>query len=446
MKTSFSLIMPFVCLETVAQTANLQTVTSLPSQLAESSGLEVTDASTFWSHGDSGNPPALYQIDSNGNVLRTVSILNSSNADWEDLARDDEGNIYIGDFGNNGNARQNLVIYKIQNPDLSASDSLPAQAIHFNYPDQSAFPPPAPQMNFDMEAMIWHNDSLYLFSKNRTNPFSGFTRRYRLPSSPGTFVAELLDSFYTGAGPDFLWWITAADISPGGKKLILLSHDKMWLFSCFEGNDFFSGDVQQIGLGSFSQKEAVCFLNENEIYITDELLAGIGGKLYSVNLSAFETQPVVDLGNDTVVMSQVFMLDADSGFSSYQWSTGDTTQTIVVTVDGMYSVVVTSAAGCTASDTITVAFDFSNSVIERQDDFFVQVSPNPFSESAEIKVRVSEKGTLEIVNAMGEIMAQENLSEGLNIITFRESLAGGVYFLKVESGKENFTKKLVRSF
>ncbi len=47
-------------------------------------------------------------------------------------------------------------------------------------------------------------------------------------------------------------------------------------------------------------------------------------------------------------------LDAGSGFASYQWSTGDITQTITVNESGNYSVTVYDNSGCSATDSIQV--------------------------------------------------------------------------------------------
>ncbi len=64
--------------------------------------------------------------------------------------------------------------------------------------------------------------------------------------------------------------------------------------------------------------------------------------------------PVVSLGNDTVICEgDAVTLDADSGFDTYNWSTGETTQTIDVNSSGTYSVTVTKGE-CTASDAIQV--------------------------------------------------------------------------------------------
>lgn len=252
----------------------------------ETSGLEYTSRKTLWTLNDSGSEPVLYQIGVNGSIIRTLRISNTKNIDWEELAQDEEGNFYIGDFGNNSHKRENLRIIKISNPDFITSDNVKAEIIDFKYSDQVEFPPPSSEKNFDMEAMIVFGDSIFLFSKNWTNPFNGYTKLYRLPKSAGKYTAELIDSFYAGSGSKYRFWITAADISHDNKYLVLLSSDRLWIFYDFIGSDFFSGKFKMIKMSSNSQKEAICFISNYEIYITDERFRFFsGGKLYYLDLS-----------------------------------------------------------------------------------------------------------------------------------------------------------------
>lgn len=161
-----------------------------------------------------------------------------------------------------------------------------AQVINFSYPDQFAFPPHDSLKNFDMEAMFWFNDSLYLFSKNRTVPYNGYTKMYKLPALPGNYVAQLTDSFFTGNGNLINNSITSATISTSGDKMLLISNTKGWLFNGFTGNDFFSGNVFAFTFGGItSQKEGSTFINSNEVYFTDEKVFSTGGNLYGYDFS-----------------------------------------------------------------------------------------------------------------------------------------------------------------
>lgn len=331
-------------------------IANVPSVIEETSGLIATGPNTLWSHNDSGGDPKLYAFDTTGTLLRTLVVRNATHVDWEEITTDSLGRVYIGDFGNNANARTNLRIYRIPPPASIAGDSVDAEIIHFSYPDQTAFPPADSLLKFDMEAMVAWGDSLYLFSKNRTAPFDGYTRRYRLPQDPGTYTATLVDSFYCGPGPQTQFWVTAAALSPNREHLVLLSSDRCWIFSCFSGHDFFGGSVAELSF-PLSQKEAIAWRDDSTAFITDEVIANIfGGVLYRAEFDLWTVEPVVFLGNDTTVSGAPLLLDAGTlPGASYTWSTGATTPTISVTASGSYAVTVTALNGCSASDTIQVS-------------------------------------------------------------------------------------------
>jgi hypothetical protein len=66
---------------------------------------------------DSGNANKIYGLNQRENSKKH-HYQNAENIDWEEITKDKEGNLYIGDFGNNENKREDLCIYKI------AKDSL----------------------------------------------------------------------------------------------------------------------------------------------------------------------------------------------------------------------------------------------------------------------------------------------------------------------------------
>ncbi len=69
------------------------------------------------------------------------------------------------------------------------------------------------------------------------------------------------------------------------------------------------------------------------------------------------TPLVLDLGPDTLGFCGVdsALLSAPSGFSTYSWSTGATTQDIYVRETGWYGLTVTDASGCSANDSVLVS-------------------------------------------------------------------------------------------
>jgi hypothetical protein len=258
----------------------------MPNVLRESSGILTFNGSTVWSHNDSGGEPKLYEIDvQSGAIIRIVTLDGATNKDWEDLTKDDRNNVYVGDFGNNRESRRNLCIYKIADPTLlPPSATAPTQRIGFKYADQKDFPPLKNNRNFDCEAFIFYRDSLYLFTKNHSTPYNGYTKLYRLPADEGDYTAEPIDSFRTGRNK-ISSFVTAAALSPDNKKLALLSSDKVYIFSDWKGANFFKGKLKIIPLGTLTQKEGVCFINNHQLWISDEKHKLLnGGNLYVIDV------------------------------------------------------------------------------------------------------------------------------------------------------------------
>lgn len=65
--------------------------------------------------------------------------------------------------------------------------------------------------------------------------------------------------------------------------------------------------------------------------------------------------PLISLADTiTICQDSLLILDAGNVGATYQWGTGDTTQTFNTSVDGLYSLIVTNQAGCQAQQTILV--------------------------------------------------------------------------------------------
>ena len=228
----------------------------LPSQISESSGLaRVNGKNSIWTHNDSGGKSELYEIDSLGHLLSIMKIPNIKNTDWEDLAQDYSGNLYIGDFGNNSNRRKDLTIYKIKQNNPGESEK-----ITFNFADQKEFPPTKKERNFDCEAFFWTKDSLFLFSKNRGDRK---TKLYVLPAKSGNYSLFPKSNIYLKAN------ITSADISPDGKQFALLSYGKLFLFGV--GKNSLDFTLPQFCIkASLKQSEAIVYISTNKLVITNE--------------------------------------------------------------------------------------------------------------------------------------------------------------------------------
>ena len=237
---------------------------SVDDNLREISGIEYDKHGNLWAINDSGNTTEIHQIDSLGKIERSINITNAKNIDWEDLTQDDFGHFFIGDFGNNKNKRRDLTVYKIENPiDLKTSET-EAEIIRFKFFDQDTKKMADSIKNYDLEAFVFYKGRLYLFTKNRTKPFDGFTNLYRMEDYASNQKAQKVSRFKTCQAGKYQCWITGAAISPNRKKLALLGSNKIWVFKNWKKDDFFSGDLTEIDLGLITQKEAITFLNERK--------------------------------------------------------------------------------------------------------------------------------------------------------------------------------------
>lgn len=292
MKNFFSVaILFFLLFSCKNDTGSLATSFALPKSLKEVSGIIYHPATDLiWTLEDSGNQNEVYGLDSKGEIANTIVIEDTENTDWEDITKDGEGNLYIGDFGNNDNVRQDLCIYKINKNALKQEKAVPAYKISFAYPEQKGFPPKKTEMLYDVEGFFEFKNNFYLFTKNRSKGFDGTAFLYKIPNAPGFHQAVLMGKFNT-CGSYNHCAITAATISPDETKIVLLTHDKIILLENFKGDHFLDGTQTTLELNHFSQKEAVCFKDDDVLLIADEKTKKVGGNVYEVSLSMLKSKP-----------------------------------------------------------------------------------------------------------------------------------------------------------
>lgn len=276
----------FLSIQSFAQIGEPVLVTNIDAQTEETSGLLLHN-NELWTHNDSGGEAKLYSLDTtNGSVIRIVNIINAENNDWEDICKD-ENYAYIGDFGNNSGARDDLKIYRINLDDLEniELENINSETINFSY-DPEIYPgifKKRNSTNFDCEAMIAHGDSLYLFSKNWGDKKSYL---YALPKVPGTYTAHLKDTLNTNG------LVCGADYCVENNTVALIGYiygipapSIMILLSDFDGDDFFSGNVirKELSLDGY-QTEGIVFKEPNKIWFSNENFLSHVQALYSTEL------------------------------------------------------------------------------------------------------------------------------------------------------------------
>ncbi|MFN8353136.1 MAG: hypothetical protein U0Y10_01705 [Spirosomataceae bacterium] len=231
-----------------------QLVGHLPSEVNESSGLvKLRNQSALLTLNDGGGKAEVYQVDSTGQLLQVVPIPRTHNTDWEDLTQDTQDNWYIGDIGNNQQNRKDLCIYKVS---VSSSS---VDTIKFSYQNQRflATEPPI----YDSEALLWHRDSLYIFSKNRGD--NRMVHLYAMPAQSGTYSLMSQDSIFLKTQ------VTGAVLRPDGGQMAILTYGKVFLFDVSDGRISFKKPTKCIKF-AHRQTEAITYWDAHNLLITNE--------------------------------------------------------------------------------------------------------------------------------------------------------------------------------
>ncbi|MDB4151398.1 hypothetical protein OAC87_05315 [Pseudomonadales bacterium] len=246
----------------------------------------------YWAHNDSGDQARLFAIDHLGKIIfpsflagefhgevsargKTpwpgLPILVAANVDWEDIATDAE-HLYIADMGNNGNARRDLGVYVIPEPNPRAAElTRPVSFLPIRYPEQREYP--AKLWHYDSEALFVFQDKLYFITKHRQpgkiDKFEVGAVLYRLDTRY-TDRFNILTRVDTHSAMSVA---TGADLSPDGRYLAVISYRDLWLFEKPGANDqWLSGTAYRLPLPwrESKQVEAVAWADNEQLVIGNE--------------------------------------------------------------------------------------------------------------------------------------------------------------------------------
>ena len=279
-KVLFILCFVIFSISTFAQ--KIHKIARLPEIITESSGLIFYNDTLLITHNDSGDKPILYFINLKGKLIHKVIVNNAKNVDWEDITKDDQGNVYIADIGNNSNQRKDLRIYKIKSLNLLSSSSVNPEIIEISYKEQMDFPPNDDGLNFDAEGLAYHNDSLWIITKCRNIPFEGNAYVYKLPTKAGKYHLKRKTYLFIGKDGFTKDAVTSLDIY--NDKFYVLTYNRILIYKLIDNTLEFEN---QYYLKPYSQKESITVKNKNEIYLTDEATKLLGGGyLYKLTIDA----------------------------------------------------------------------------------------------------------------------------------------------------------------
>jgi hypothetical protein len=247
----------------------------------------------LWGHNDSGDSSRIFAINKQGIVVcapEGITIKHARNVDWEDIAYDQQGNLYVSDMGNNRNKRKDLGVYVFPEPLPTQKSVSNARFLPVYYPEQRANSAKT-DPRFDCEAIFVYQNALYFLTKERMPGSLGFpsdtTTLYRLENKENRENREgqkpqplrKLDTKDNLGG-----WVTGADVSLDEKRLAILCHFPtpcVWLFELGKtGDRLLQGKSKQIKLKDVGQCEAICFENAHTLLIGNE-----SGEVFRVKIA-----------------------------------------------------------------------------------------------------------------------------------------------------------------
>lgn len=257
----------------------------------ESSGLAVSwlRPGVLWTHNDSGGGATLYQLTREGEVLASVGLGVQGVLDLEDVCSfevDGVARLVVADVGDNRRKRAAVSVLLLDEPEPRRGENVRGhpigRRIHFTYAD-------GPQ---DCESVAYdpQTHSLLLISKSWPD-----LTTFSVPPA-GLYVLPL-DEAPDGAGeradaPRVLERMadltlkvtTAADVSPDGERLVVLTYGDAYQFVRGPGQSWADALVAKPGrvaLGPRGQSEGLCFGRDGRtLWISSE---GVNQPLFRVS-------------------------------------------------------------------------------------------------------------------------------------------------------------------
>ena len=161
--------------------------------------------------------------------------------------------------------------------------------------------------------------------------------------------------------------------------------------------------------------------------------------------------PAVNLGSDTLILStSTLLLDAGSGFSSYSWSNGDTSQTLLVdslfnnyNTNTQITVFVVDSFGCTGQGSVKILMSYTG-IAEQDNTTGFLLYPNPSDGKIYIQSnKVLAHGQMEILDESGRLMQVIQLESAGKTEVDISHLKRGFYLFRISSEGAVYTQKII---
>jgi hypothetical protein len=250
--------------------------------IKESSGIAASrrHANLYWTHNDSGDKPFIYAFDRKGSHRGVWSVTGAKARDWEDIALGPgpvrgRSYIYIGDIGDNSRKREEIIVYRVAEPELNSSDATSTVKSPRSTGDVDAIRLRYPDGKHDAEALMIHPSTgdLYIVTKVMGGTAGVYKLKAPLPANGVSTLVRMGEVRFPNSLGGF---ITGGDISPSGRRIILCDYLTACEMVLPEGreaafDDIWKQPLAQVNLGTRRQGEAICYrADESALLVTSE--------------------------------------------------------------------------------------------------------------------------------------------------------------------------------
>lgn len=229
----------------------------------------------FYIHNDSGDEPRVMLLDRQARTVGEIRLKGAENNDFEDIAMapgDQRGkwDVCVADIGDNGCGCDHLTIYRFAEPDFEPGSGVVVEveprAYRIKYPDGAV----------DAEGFCVHPQTGdgFVVTKQRDDQTSAV---YRLPAPwPRGKIAVMqrVTRLPRWGRTTFERFVTAADISPDGKRVALRTYlgglEWVWPEGAPPADlaEFFKRPPLRLELAPEAQAEAICYTTDSRGLIT----------------------------------------------------------------------------------------------------------------------------------------------------------------------------------
>jgi hypothetical protein len=235
----------------------------------EPSGLAAASArpGVFWTHDDSGAPARIFAIERTGRVLGMVEVEGARNRDWEDVAADGAGHLWIADTGNNGGRRRTLTLYRVVEPDPLS----PPARVAVDRTVRVRYGPGEDAPRYDAEALLVLAGRLHILTKQ-----PGRARVFRVPDGAGDGATVVLEARgeieFEDVPTRYGSGVTAADASPDGRRLAALTYGAVLVFDVRDDGALSPRPVAKVRLvpERTGQAEGLAWTREGLVLIAED--------------------------------------------------------------------------------------------------------------------------------------------------------------------------------